>query len=125
MWIAFGLVSLALYFGNSMNFELQAADNRVSAMAADQAIEGAVRYLNYLLTTQIANGSNGVFLNLNDSLCQAVPVGDAHYWLIGRDTNNPVGPGRLCFGLVDEASKLNLNTVISNQLFWLPRMTVD
>jgi DNA uptake protein ComE-like DNA-binding protein len=45
--------------------------------------------------------------------------------LIGRDTNNPVGPGRLNFGLVDEASKLNLNSVISNQLFWLPRMTVD
>jgi type II secretory pathway component PulK len=131
MWIAFGLVSLALYFGNSMNFELRASDNRVSAMAADQAIEGAVRYLNYLLTTQIANGSNGVFLSLNNSLCQAVPVGDAHYWLIGRDTNNPVGPGRLCFGLVDEASKLNLNMaasnplVASNQLIWLPRMTVD
>jgi type II secretory pathway component PulK len=114
-----------------MNFELRASDNRVSAMAADQAIEGAVHYLNYLLTTQIANGSNGVFLNLNNSLCQAVPVGDSHYWLIGRDTNNPVGPGRLCFGLVDEASKLNLNLaasrplVASNQLIWLPRMTVD
>ncbi len=47
LWIAFGLVSLALYFANSMNFELRASDNRVSAMAADQAIEGAVRYLNY------------------------------------------------------------------------------
>ncbi len=64
MWIAFGLVSLALYFANSMNFELRASDNRASAMAADQAIEGAERYLNYLLTTQIANGSNGVFLTL-------------------------------------------------------------
>jgi type II secretory pathway component PulK len=131
LWIAFGLVSLSLYFANSMNFELRASDNRVCAMAADQAIEGAVRYLNYLLTQQIANGSNGVFLNLNDSLCQAVPVGEAHYWLIGRDTNNPVGPGRLCFGLVDEASKLNLNLAVnqplvaSNQLCWLPRMTVD
>ncbi len=131
MWIAFGLVSLALYFANSMNLELHASDNRVSGMAADQAIEGAARYLNYLLTTQIANGSNGVFLSLDPSVCQAVPVGEAHYWLIGRDTNNPVGPGRLCFGLVDEASKLNLNMaasnplVFSNQLIWLPRMTVD
>ena len=49
LWIAFGLVSLALYFANSMNFELRASDNRVSALAADQAIEGAVRYINYLL----------------------------------------------------------------------------
>jgi len=131
LWIAFGLVSLALYFANSMNFELRASDNRVCALAADQAIEGAARYLNYLLTQQIANGSNGVFLSLSDSLCQAVPVGEAHFWLIGRDTNNPVGPGRLCFGLVDEASKLNLNmaasnpVALSNQLIWLPRMTVD
>jgi DNA uptake protein ComE-like DNA-binding protein len=54
-----------------------------------------------------------------------VPVGEAHYWLIGRDTNNPVGPGRLCFGLVDEASKLNLNTASSNTISWLPRMTAD
>jgi hypothetical protein len=114
-----------------MNFELRTSDNRVCAQAADQAIEGAARYLNYLLTQRIANGSNGVFLSLDDSLCKAVPVGEAHYWLIGRDTNAPVGPGRMCFGLVDEASKLNLNLaasnplVASNQLIWLPRMTVD
>src|ERR1035438_7712744 len=67
LWIAFGLVSLALYFANSMNFELRASDNRVCAQAADQAIDGAERYINYLLTTQIANGSNGVFLILDRS----------------------------------------------------------
>jgi type II secretory pathway component PulK len=131
LWIAFGLVSLALYFANSMNFELRASDNRVCAMAADEAIEGAVHYLNYLLGQQIANGSNGVFLTLDDRLCQNVPVGEAHYWFIGRDTNNPVGPGRMNFGLVDEASKLNINMaaikplISSNQLIWLPRMTLD
>ena len=54
-----------------------------------------------------------------------MPVGDAHYWLLGRDTNSPTGPGRMCFGLVDEASKLNLNYVASNHLIWLPRMTLD
>ena len=131
LWIAFGLVSLALYFSNSMNFELRASDNRVCAMAADQAIDGAVRYLKYLLVQQVANGSNGVLPVLDSSLCQAVPVGEAHYWLIGRDTNNPVGPGRMSFGLVDEASKLNLNlagstpVIASNQFIWLPRVTLD
>ena len=135
LWIAFGLVSLALYFANSMNFELRAADNRVSAMAADQAIDGAERYINYLLTTQIANGSNGCFPILSDFQCREVPVGDSHFWLIGRDTNNPVGPGQMSFGLVDEASKINLNMAasnavytsdqFSNQIIWLPRMTAD
>ena len=126
LWIAFGLVALALYFADSMNFELRAADNRVSAMSADEAIDGAVRYINYLLATQVANGSNGFMPVLVDYQSQAVPVGEAHFWLLGRDTNAlATGPGQLAFGLVDEASKLNLNTASSNALYWLPRMTVD
>jgi type II secretory pathway component PulK len=125
LWIAFGLVSLALYFAHSMNFELRAADNRVSAISADQAIDGAARYVTYVLANQAANGSNGVFPILGEAQCEAVPVGDERYWLIGRDTNYLSGPGRLCFGLVDEASKLNLNTALSNAIIWLPRMTGD
>jgi type II secretory pathway component PulK len=125
LWIAFGLVALALYFANAMNFELRASDNRVSAQAADQAIEGAARYVNYLLSTQIQNGSNGCLPALLGYQCEAVPIGDAHFWLIGRDTNNPIGPGTVSFGLIDEASKLNLNFALSNAIVWLPRMTVD
>ena len=125
LWIAFGLVALALYFANSMNFEMRAADNRVSSQSAEQAIEGAVRYLTYILTTQANDGSNGVMPDLTSYVYRAVPVGDAHFWLIGRDTNLPTGPGNMSFGLVDEASKLHLNFATSNQLIWLPRMTVD
>jgi type II secretory pathway component PulK len=125
LWIAFGLVALALYFADSMNFELRASDNRVSAQAADQAIEGAARYINYILNTQALNGSNGCIPGLDTYQHEAVPVGDAHFWLIGRDTNNVDGQTKLCFGLVDEASRLNLNTVSSNTLTWLPRMTSD
>ena len=125
LWIAFGLVSLSLYFGHSMNFELRASDNRVSSQVAEQAIDGAARYINYILTTQISNGSNGQYLDLSAYVHEAVPVGDAHFWILGRDTNLITGPGRLAFGLIDEASKLNLNTLTSNQVIWLPRMTVD
>jgi len=125
LWIAFGLVGLALYFGYSMNFELRASENRVASQAADQAIDGAARYITYILTNQISGGSNGMLLDRSAYKSEAVPVGDAHFWIIGRDTNNPSGPGRMTFGLIDEASKLNLNTLISNQVIWLPRMTVD
>jgi type II secretory pathway component PulK len=122
LWIAFGLVSLALYFADSMSYEQRAADNRVSALQANAAIEGAARYLASCLSqTQ----TNGVMPALNTYSNCAVPVGDAHFWIIGRDTNNPVGPGQLCFGLVDEASKLNLNSATSNQLNWLPNITTD
>src|SRR5436309_811369 len=57
MWIAFGLVSIALYFAHSMTFELRASDNRGASLEAEQAIEGGARYVNYVLTTF---GTNGV-----------------------------------------------------------------
>lgn len=122
LWIAFGLVSLALYFADAMSYEQRASDNRVSAMEADAAIDGAARYLG----SNLANAqTNGFFPGILSYSNAAVTIGDAHFWLIGRDTNNPVGAGRLCFGLVDEASKLNLNFAASNQIIWLPRITQD
>ena len=129
LWIAFGLVSLGLYFGNSMILELRASDNRVSGLAAEQAIEGAVRYVNSILGNQATYGSNGYVPDVSGYLSEAVPVGESHFWLIGRDTNTPSGPGVLSFGLVDEASKLNLNRASSNMLFALteslPRANQD
>ena len=32
MWICIGMVSIALYFANSMSYELTAADNRVNGL---------------------------------------------------------------------------------------------
>ena len=131
LWIAFGLVSLALYFGNSMVQELRAADNRVSGLGAEQAIEGAVRYINGVLGSYATYGSNGYVPDRSGYLAEAVPVGDSHFWLIGRDTNTVFGPGELSFGLIDEASKLNLNsdTTTSNALYSLldsmPRANQD
>jgi len=81
-----------------------------------------------VLTTQIANGSNGFVPDPTYGYqCDAVAVGDSKFWVIGRDTNalSVSGPGQVRFGLVDEASRLNVNVAISNQLVWLPRMTAD
>src|SRR5215831_8640494 len=129
MWIAFGLVSIALYFGYSMTFELRASENRVSGLEAEQAIEGAERYVSSILAYQAAYATNGVAPDPASYLAEAVPVGDSLFWLIGRDTNSAIGPGRLTFGLIDEASKLNLNYASSNMLAgliqWLPLASQD
>jgi type II secretory pathway component PulK len=123
LWVTFGLVSMALYFANSMTLELRASDNQASGAAADQAIEGAARYMNYVLTTY---ATNGVVPDRSEFQAEAVPVGDAHFWTIGRDNSiTPTHPDRVTFGLVDEASKLNLNTASTNALAALPRMTAD
>lgn len=121
LWIAIGLVSIALYFASSMSYELHASDNRVSGLATEQAIEGAARYVGYALYNYSTNGS----LPGNTQFsCAAVPVGDAHFWLIGRDPTEASSSDPY-FGLVDESSKLDLNTVGTNTLMYLPNVTED
>jgi DNA uptake protein ComE-like DNA-binding protein len=62
-------------------------------------------------------------------VCQAVPIGDSHFWLIGRPTDDQTQTtsDQLTFQLVDEASKINLNYATSNMLAALPTppMTQD
>jgi DNA uptake protein ComE-like DNA-binding protein len=125
LWVSLGLVSIALYFANSMTYELRASDNRVSGLAADQAIEGAARYVSYALSLY---ATNGAVPTSAEFACAAVPVGDAKFWLIGRDPGaslSGTAPADPAFGLVDEGSKLNLNTANTNVLSYLPDMTVD
>jgi len=121
LWISLGLVTIALYFANSMTYELRAADNRVSGLSAEQAIEGAQRYVSYFLANY---STNGVFPTNMNFTCENVPVGDAHYWIIGRDPSGD-DPNDLHFGLIDEGSKLNLNYANTNALSYLPNMTMD
>ena len=122
LWIVFGLVAITLYLANSMNSELRASDNRVSMLAADQTIEGAARYVSQVLTDQ---ATNGVVPYFNDYANEAVAVGDAHFWLIGR-TDGQSSPNQIAYGLVDEGSKLNINNtnVTAEMLELLPRIHV-
>ena len=125
LWVSIGLVSIALYFANSMTYELRASDNRVSGLTADQAIEGAARYVSYVLSIYATNGAVPVNTQF---ACEAVPIGDAKFWLIGRDPTAGISgtaPTDPAFGLVDEGSKLNLNTANTNVLSYLPDMTMD
>ena len=121
LWIAIGMLSIALYFANSMSYELRASDNRVSGLDADQAIEGAARYVGYVLNNYATNGAMPM---TNQYQAAAVPVGDAHFWLIGHDPDE-IPSSDPYFGLVDEASKLNLNTVGTNTLMAMPNVTSD
>ncbi len=137
MWICLGLVALTIYFAYAVNSELQSAANRVGEIEARQAVEGAVRYAAYVLNNR---GVDGVVPNsgiapqpTKDYYSAAVPVGDQpgdpQFWFIGRDPNYTtagVSAGPV-FGLVDESSKLNLNTATAAMLQNLPlaNMTPD
>jgi len=121
MWIALGLVSVALLFGNSMMLEYRAAVASEAGLEADQTVESACRYVMYILKNQ---EEPGTIPSVEDYTPGGAFVGDACFWLIGRSgtddkLNQPV------FGLVNECSKLNLNTATREMLEALPNMTAE
>jgi len=121
LWVCFGLVALVLYFAQSTSAELRAAHNRAVGAAAESAVEGGARYVQYVLTQSATNGTRPLS---TDYEAEALPIGESIVWLIGRDpdvvpTQEPV------FNLVDEASKLNLNKATRAMLEALPGMTAE
>ena len=120
LWLAFGLVTVALYFADAMSSELRASDNRVSGLAADQAIDGAARYVSSILSTF---ATNGVVPDRTAYQAEAVPVGSARFWFIGRDPSGASSTDPF-FALIDEGSKLNVNRADTNALAALPNMTM-
>jgi type II secretory pathway component PulK len=120
LWIAFGLVAITLYFADSMNFHYRAADNRVAALEAEEAIEGAARYVGCILSNTT---TPGMMPSPQTYRCEAVSVGDASFWIIGRGNGQQNVPSKVYFGLVDESSKINLNNVTPTMLVqMLPNM---
>lgn len=124
LWAAAGLVTLALLFGESMMLEYHAADNVLAGVQAEQAIEGAARYALAVLTDWEEPGE---VPGTSDYLNQGVEVGDALVWFLGRDTaartTLRTTTYQPAYGLIDECSKLNLNTATADMLKVLPRMT--
>lgn len=121
MWVTLGLVSVALYFGHSMTLTARSADNRLADYQATQAVEAGSRYVGYVLANSEYIGE----LPYEDSyLNEAVQVGDGQFWILGR---NPEGTyDRMpYYGLVDEASKLNLHIATEEMLEQLPGMTPE
>ncbi len=121
IWICLGLVALTVYFAGSMTSELRAADNRVSEVAARQAAAAGSRYAAYILTQF---GTNGTVPLPEEYRSEELPVGDATFWFIGRDLNQRP-TDEVIFGLVDEASKINVNTAPRQILEAIPGMTPE
>ena len=109
LWICLGLVTLILYFANSIDSELQAAANRVGEIEARQAVAAGTRYAAYILNNYAIDGvvpDNGIAPDpTSDYYSEALQVGDEsgdpQFWFIGRDGNNPPTTDPV-FGLVDE-----------------------
>jgi type II secretory pathway component PulK len=119
LWASLGLVSVALLFGHSMMMAYRGSDNDLAGRQADQAIEGAIRYAEAMLTSATVPG---VLPDITTYENEAVPVGEAAFWFVGRqlDTGSTTDGKTRVYGLVDEASKLNLNNATKDMLQNLP-----
>ena len=124
MWTALGLIAVALYFAHTSQMEYRGADNGLAGLQAEQAIDGTRRYVQYILKDIVTKGTLPS-LEESDYTAEALPIGEARTWLIGRDPMTELEQERPVFRLVDEASKLNLNTATQEMLELLPNMTYE
>jgi type II secretory pathway component PulK len=122
MWISLGLISIALFFCNSMLLEYRASDNGASGFKASQAIEGARRYITFVLENV---EEPGYMPDPASYESEQATVDDAAFWLIGRGEKEGISDNKPFFGLIDECSKLNLNTATLDMLEALPGMTPE
>jgi DNA uptake protein ComE-like DNA-binding protein len=121
IWVCLGAVALALYSAQGFTSEFRAADYRVAELQARQAVAAGTRYAAYQLTQYATSGT----VPRPESIrAEALPVGDAQFWFIGRN-NDQTPTSEPYFGLIDEGSKLNLNTATRTMLEGLPGITPD
>jgi DNA uptake protein ComE-like DNA-binding protein len=121
MIVCIALVSLTLVLGHTMLMANRGSDNELAGRQADAAIDGAARYAEAVMTNVDEPGEMPVLQNYQ---CEAVPLGEATFWYIGVPEVSGTST-QPAFGLVDEASKLNLNTASLTMLENLPGMTQD
>jgi len=84
------------------------ADNDLAGRQAEHAIEGLARFAGTLMAEVTTPGE---FPDPTSYTAEAVPIGEATAWMLGRDREARSGTvGEPVYGLIDEAGKLNLNS---------------
>jgi len=122
LWIAFGLVSVTLYFGRSMFFEYKGANQATAGAQAEQANNGALRYFFYTLNNALEE--EGDFPSELIMQTEQIQIGQATVWMLGRsgETVTLTDPH---FGVIDECAKININTAPFEVLELLPTITPE
>ena len=116
LWVIVVLAALVVVFARSMRVEGSCSANAASSAQASAIEQGAVAYV-----LAHVDGLEGAVPAPADTPAEGVEVGTGAFWLLGPSSD---GTTRY-FGIVDEASKLNLNTADAAALEKLPGMTVE
>jgi type II secretory pathway component PulK len=111
------LTGLVLVFSRQMRVEALASRNMLAAVQADAIVSGAALYV----ANRLANNTDQTLLDSEIS-AEAVPVGEGFFWILRP---NPDDERQYAFGVVGEASKLNINSANLDMLLALSGMTPD
>lgn len=117
MIVAFALAAMVVVLCGRMRVERMAAANRQANTQASEIERGAEQYCLAVLSQY-----KDQLDTLSDSEFAAVHLGDGYFWILYPDYDDSTLP---VFGIVGEASKLNINTATYDQLMRLPGMTDD
>jgi len=117
IWIVLVLAGLVLIFARAMRVEAIATANHVSALQADAIARGAGEYI--LSRVDEAEGTAPAEA---DMPCEAVQIGEGLFWILRPSLEDDQTHA---FGMVDEASKINLNSASMEMLSKLPGMTSE
>jgi type II secretory pathway component PulK len=113
--VIFGIAGTVLVLCRSARVEALVSANHVAAVQANSAERGAEQYVIALLAQQ-----RDAVMTLQENYFHAVQVGqEGYFWIILPNYGDASLP---TYGLVDEASKLNLNTASPDVLINLPNM---
>ena len=117
MWILIVLAGMALVLAQAMRIEGTCSANHAARQQACAIENGAIQYVLASL-----DGLGGRTPDEANMPSDGVPIGDGAFWILRPDYED----GRQqAYGVVDEASKINLNTATQEMLLALPGMTPE
>ena len=113
------LAALALVFAHEMRADALGSQSRASKVQSRWVAQGALQAVRADLALAITNAEPPRLATIG---VQAQPLGEGLYWLIipGYEDDQ-----EHTFGLVSEASRLNVNQASAQELIELPGMTED
>jgi type II secretory pathway component PulK len=117
MWATVAMTGIILVLARTTKVEMTSAGNRVSAVQAAAVVRGAEQYVLSLVENAAGDPTAVV-----DAPAESMVLGNGYFWLIKP---YPDDEQQMAFGVVDEASKLDLNAAAVEELLKLPGMAQD
>lgn len=114
LWIVVVLTGMVLVLARSMRIEGARSANYTAVQRAIGIEQGAIQYV-----LACVDGLDGAVPTEANTPANGVMVGNGLFWIIRPDFDDNTQQG---YGIVDEASKVNINTADVDVLMMLPRL---